>query len=430
MSNVSNNPFSSPIREAPKNDESRRAPPTGNENFREKIDRRQPGKEDQEKMGAKAKEADKESPFSLLKKTSSKQPDRLPHQPELPKSKSETATPKQKSSSMTKSEAKPEKGQTESPPLLKTPDEKISHDEFPQQEFPQEAVGGEENMPSQFDQMPEGMEGEQAQTGAAQKEGQMGAAQKEGQMGAVQKEAQAGAAQKGQIQQQVVQGQQLQQSQQFEQIKGGMKKEGTSESGGVGSKKPTTGKGEGGKAGAPEFKAEMGGVNAPVQGVNLKSDKAAEAETAPPATIGDIANRIVDKIQVMRAGNETQTTITLRQPPMLEGATITLTASDNAKKEFNIQFANLSNEAQKFLDTRLKGEGGLREALEKKDIVVHVMTTSTQPAETLISADAGQAGRERQDQQGQQQGQGQGEGKGEGEGKQDQQQRERQKFKL
>lgn len=149
-----------------------------------------------------------------------------------------------------------------------------------------------------------------------------------------------------------------------------------------------------------------GQVNTGSQSVAFHTEKAEQAqETARSATIKDLATQIIDRIQIMRRDDQTSTMITLRHPPILEGATITLTASDNAKREFNISFANLSPDAKSFLDRKLN-EDSLTQTLERKGIVVHMVTTTTQ-AETLLNVDAGQAFRDRQEQQQQQQQQGQ-----------------------
>lgn len=103
----------------------------------------------------------------------------------------------------------------------------------------------------------------------------------------------------------------------------------------------------------------------------------------------------------MRKGDLTSTIITLRHPPVMAGSTITLTSSANANREFNISFANLSPDAKVFLDRKLK-EDSLTETLERKGIIVHNVTTTTEP-EKVISADAGQASKDRQDQQQEQQ---------------------------
>lgn len=152
-------------------------------------------------------------------------------------------------------------------------------------------------------------------------------------------------------------------------------------------------------------KGAAGAAQGPVQGVGLGSEKAEEAkETAKSATIKELAAQIVDRIQIMKRDDLTSTIITLKSPPELAGSTITLTASDHAKREFNITFANLSPDGKMLLDRKLK-EDSLTETLDRKGIIVHNVITTTQP-ERIMTADAGQAAQDqrqqREDQQEQQ----------------------------
>lgn len=138
------------------------------------------------------------------------------------------------------------------------------------------------------------------------------------------------------------------------------------------------------------------------QPVHFATDKAPEfREIESRATIQELANQIIERIQVMRREDLNSTIITLRHPPILEGSTITLTTSDNAKREFNISFANLSPDAKMFLDRKLQ-EQPLTETLERKGIIVHMITTTTQ-VENFANLQPGQSFRDQQEQQRQQQ---------------------------
>lgn len=150
---------------------------------------------------------------------------------------------------------------------------------------------------------------------------------------------------------------------------------------------------------SPE-KGASGSIFTPIQGVSLGSEKAQGAqETSRSSTLGNIASQIVDQIQVMRKDDLTSTIITLKNPPVLDGATITLTTSDNAKREFSISFANLSTEGKMLLDGHVNS---LKETLDQKGIIVNSLTTSTQP-EKIITADAGQAAQDQREQKQEQQ---------------------------
>lgn len=158
------------------------------------------------------------------------------------------------------------------------------------------------------------------------------------------------------------------------------------------------------KTGALEERAKLA-VNASIQSAELQTDagKTQESQQTPRAsTIREIAAQIVERIQVMKRDDLTTTLVTLRHPPILEGATISLTTSDHAKREFNISFANLSPEAKLFIDRKLN-EDSLTATLERKGIIVHMLTTTTQP-ETLIKTETGQPTRDQEQQREQREG--------------------------
>jgi hypothetical protein len=158
------------------------------------------------------------------------------------------------------------------------------------------------------------------------------------------------------------------------------------------------------KTGALEERAKLA-VNASIQAAELQTDagKTQESQqTSRASTIREIAAQIVERIQVMKRDDLTTTLVTLRHPPILEGATISLTTSDHAKREFNISFANLSPEAKLFIDRKLN-EDSLTATLERKGIIVHMLTTTTQP-ETLIKTETGQPTRDQEQQREQREG--------------------------
>jgi hypothetical protein len=99
-------------------------------------------------------------------------------------------------------------------------------------------------------------------------------------------------------------------------------------------------------------------------------------QVLPPANIQEIIDQIVDKVYTMNVEGRTDTTITLKHPPMFEGATLVVSAYDSARGEFNIAFENLTPEAKQLLDMRANQES-LRNALEEKGYAVHIVTTTT-----------------------------------------------------
>lgn len=138
-------------------------------------------------------------------------------------------------------------------------------------------------------------------------------------------------------------------------------------------------------------------VNPPQVAVSFQGSTVHESPKTSSSTIREIATQIIDRIQIMKKEGETSTMITLRHPPLLAGSTITLHATDHAKNEFNISFANLSHQGKIFLDRMLK-EDPLNLALERKGIIVHHLVTTTQP-ETLITQETGQTPQDQRDKQ-------------------------------
>lgn len=149
--------------------------------------------------------------------------------------------------------------------------------------------------------------------------------------------------------------------------------------------------------------SQISGAYQPVQGVGLGIDR---SQTTPQpsssATMADIANQLIESITVMKKEDLTETTVTLKNPPVLAGATVTLIANDHAKTEFNVAFNGLNPEQKLFLDQKLS-EHSLSDTLSKKGIILHMVTTSTEPHQAL-NVDTGQtANREREQQEEQRQ---------------------------
>ncbi|CUI15972.1 Conserved hypothetical protein [Candidatus Protochlamydia naegleriophila] len=94
------------------------------------------------------------------------------------------------------------------------------------------------------------------------------------------------------------------------------------------------------------------------------------------STVKDIIEQIVANMQTVQTEGKTDTIITLRYPPILEGATVTLTAFEGTKREFNLSFANLTDDAKRFLDRKIT-EDSLVESLARHDIIINTLTTKT-----------------------------------------------------
>lgn len=124
---------------------------------------------------------------------------------------------------------------------------------------------------------------------------------------------------------------------------------------------------------------------------------------SPAKAVEEIARQIVDAVHLMRIEGRTDTIVTLRHPPLLAGSQVTLTTFEHAKGEFNISFSNLTSQGKTFLDQQL-AQNNLQDSLERKGIVVHTLTTTTQVDNPLaMRADQPQRDPDQQQQQRQQQ---------------------------
>lgn len=137
----------------------------------------------------------------------------------------------------------------------------------------------------------------------------------------------------------------------------------------------------------------------PTQDITLKTEKA----VLPAANVQAIIDQLVEKVTEMKGHGRTDTTVTLKHPPMFAGADLVVTAFDSAKGEFNITFQNLTQAAKELLDMRANQQSMLL-ALEQKGYAVHIVTTTTLVENRLPIATSAEQERQRNpDQQRQQQ---------------------------
>jgi hypothetical protein len=132
-----------------------------------------------------------------------------------------------------------------------------------------------------------------------------------------------------------------------------------------------------------------------------------------PAQMKELVDQIVKEMYVVKTGDVTDTVMTIRHPPMFEGAQVKVTSFESARGELNIAFENLTQQAKDILDSRLNRESLLL-SLNKEGYNVHILTTSTTEATPLYTAQAEQRDQEKQQQ---------------GHGQQDQQQEKEQRKK-
>lgn len=139
----------------------------------------------------------------------------------------------------------------------------------------------------------------------------------------------------------------------------------------------------------------------------IRTEAPKERSSITIEQIQALVKQMVDKVQTMTQKGETDTTIVLKHPPILEGANLIIRSFDSARGEFNIAFENLTAFAKNMLD--MQGtQDALKTALDNKGYVLHIVTTTTE-IETPIIEEEGQAAfqaREEKEEQQQQQDQG------------------------
>lgn len=106
------------------------------------------------------------------------------------------------------------------------------------------------------------------------------------------------------------------------------------------------------------------------------SNAAPATSVLPVKNIQEIIDQLVSRVYEIKDTGRTDTTITLKHPPLFAGADIVVTAYDSAKGEFNISFQNLTQAAKNALDMQVNRDSLLL-SLEQKGYAVHILSTTT-----------------------------------------------------
>lgn len=133
---------------------------------------------------------------------------------------------------------------------------------------------------------------------------------------------------------------------------------------------------------------------------NVKAD-----QVRPTTNIQEIINQMVDAVQEMKSKGQSDTIITLKQPPLFAGTTLVVTSFDSAKGEFNISFQGLSQTAKNLLDMGAN-QTSLKLALEERGYAVHIITTTTEIENVIATNETNPKSNSSRDNQDQEQQQG------------------------
>ncbi|MGM0439846.1 MAG: hypothetical protein ACQEP8_01870, partial [Chlamydiota bacterium] len=135
----------------------------------------------------------------------------------------------------------------------------------------------------------------------------------------------------------------------------------------------------------------------PISGVSQAANQATLTSPAQRAEqIQALVDQMVDGVTQMHKRGLSETTITVKHPPLFENATFTLKEVSSAKGEFNIIFANLSPQARALIENQAN-QDLLRQGMQSKGTVVHIMAFapeggSNQPEQgNMFGHDEGQS---------------------------------------
>lgn len=105
------------------------------------------------------------------------------------------------------------------------------------------------------------------------------------------------------------------------------------------------------------------------------------------ANLQELINKLVEQANQMQYEGKTDTTITLKHPPILAGVNLVVTSYDHAKGEFNISFENLTQAAKTMLDLQAN-QSQLIADLQHKGYTVHILTTTTLTERLVVDSPA------------------------------------------
>jgi hypothetical protein len=87
----------------------------------------------------------------------------------------------------------------------------------------------------------------------------------------------------------------------------------------------------------------------------------------------ELARQMAESIATLISKAETSISVTLKHPPIFEGASLVVTEQHLARKEFNVTFANLSPDARRLIESTANQQQ-LRQSLIEKGYTLHMVT--------------------------------------------------------
>lgn len=142
--------------------------------------------------------------------------------------------------------------------------------------------------------------------------------------------------------------------------------------------------GKQGQTGTTEGSVNLMSGQGPAHGLQIA---AANVPTTTPAQTAQLINQIAEQLSVVETGSKADTTITLKNMPTFEGVRVTVTTYPTARGEINITFENLTQEGKMILDM-VDNRAALKQALDQRGYIVHMITTTT----TIIERNFAESG--------------------------------------
>jgi hypothetical protein len=124
----------------------------------------------------------------------------------------------------------------------------------------------------------------------------------------------------------------------------------------------------------------------PQQGL---TNAAARVQASPaPQQTHQLIQQIADQLSVVSTDAKSDTTITLKNIPQFEGVRVIVTTYPTARGEINVTFENLTQEGKLILDM-VDNRAALKQALDQKGFIVHMIVTTTVTIERTYAEGSG-----------------------------------------
>ena len=112
-----------------------------------------------------------------------------------------------------------------------------------------------------------------------------------------------------------------------------------------------------------------------------------EPEKAARLAMLEVIRQTTDAIATFITKEAISSVITIRQPPMFEGATLTVTEYSSAPRQFNITFANLTPEARLMIES-VANQKQLKQTLIEKGYTVQNIIIESAPRPVISPTSA------------------------------------------